>query len=154
MLVEPAVDLENCKFERVSEMRLPLINRFYSSCNYLVKCGRLDLVYSLSSDGKILASARLMPQKSTHFLLRNLCVVPHMRNRGIASYLIRAILIALASENKNCYCYALPHLQQFYLNLGFTHLTPEEVPPEIAEMHFRNCARKRGWILMGYVKAV
>lgn len=151
MLVESTlIDLQNCIFERISELRLPLINRFYSSCNYLVKCGRLDWVYSLSIGGKVIAAARLMPQESTHFLLRNLCVAPEMRNQGVASHLIRAILATLVSENKNCYCYALPHLQHFYLSLGFKHLTPEQVPQEIAEMHFRNCARKRGWILMGY----
>lgn len=150
----PAINLQGFTFERVSELRLPLVNRFYSSCNYLVKCGRLDWVYSLSSGGEIIAAARLMPQPSSHFLLRNLCVAPDMRNRGIASYLIRSILTELVSVNKNCYCYALPHLQHFYLTLDFKYLTPDQVPPEIAEMHFRNCARKRGWILMGYVSGV
>ena len=149
-----AINLECCTFERISELRLPLVNRFYSSCNYLVKCGRLDWVYSLSIGGKIIAAARLMPQPSTHFLLRNLCVAPDMRNQGVASHLIRAILTTLVSVNKNCYCYALPHLQDFYLALGFKHLTSEQVPHEIAEMHYRNCARKRGWILMGYVDGV
>lgn len=151
MLVESAVNLESCKVERVSEIRLPLVNHFYSSCNYLVKCGRLDWVYSLSAGGKIFAAARLMPQPSADFLLRNLCVAPDMRNRGVASYLVRSILTELVSANKNCYCYALPHLQHFYLAIGFKHLAPEQVPPEIAEMHYRNCARRRGWILMGYV---
>lgn len=148
------IDLETCTFECISELRLPLVNRFYSSCHYLVRCGRLDSVYSLSLDGKIIAAARLMPQPSTHFLLRNLCVAPDMRNQGVASHLLRAILAVLVSANKNCYCYALPHLQDFYRSLGFKHLTPEQVPPEIAEMHFRNCARKRGWILMGYVEFI
>lgn len=151
MHVESApIDLEQATFDRVSELRLPLVNRFYAQCNYLVKCGRLDWVYSLSLGGNIIAAARLLPQPSSHFLLRNLCVAPELRNQGIARYLIRALLSELVSANKNCYCYALPHLQAFYLSLGFKHLTPEQVPPEIAEMHFRNCARKRGWILMGY----
>ena len=151
MLAKPlAINLGECTFERISELRLPLVNRFYSSCNYLVKCGRLDWVYSLGHSGKIIAAARLMPQESTHFLLRNLCVAPDVRNQGIASHLISTILGELVSANKHCYCYALPHLQHFYCSLGFKHLTPEQVPPEIAEMHFRNCARKRGWILMGY----
>lgn len=149
LLEDVAIDLEACSVELVSELRLPLVNRFYSDCNYSVKCGRLDRVYSLSVAGKIIAAARLIPQQSGCYLLRNLCVEPKLRNQGVASYLLRATLSRL---NKiNCYCYALPHLQNFYLALSFQYLNLEQVPAEIAEMHVRNCARKRGWILMGFV---
>jgi GNAT superfamily N-acetyltransferase len=144
-----SVNLEKCTFERVSELRLPLINRFYSSCNYQVKCGRLERVYSLSFGGKVIAAARLIQQPAGHYLLRNLCVEPELRNQGIASYLLRATLADLGEVS--CYCYALPYLQSFYLTLHFKHLTSEQVPADIAEIHLRNCARKRGWILMGYI---
>lgn len=143
------VDLESCIFEFVSELRLPLVNRFYSGCNYRVKCGRFERVYSLSAGGKIIAAARLIPQRSGHYLLRNLCVEPGLRNQGIASYLLRATLASLVEAN--CYCYALPHLQKFYLSLQFKHFTPDQVPYDISEMYMRHCLRKRGWILMGYI---
>ena len=154
MLAEPAViELQNTYFERVEELRLPLVNRFYSDCNYQVKCGRLDYVYSLSFCGKIIAAARLLPQASGHLLLRNLCVAPEKRNQKLATHLLEKIIIELSSAQNpvNCYCFALPHLQNFYLALGFKNLNPEQVPPEIAEAHYRNCARKRGWILMGFI---
>ena len=151
MLLAPIVDLENCTFELISELRLPLVNRFYASCNYRVKCGRFERVYSLSFSGKIIAAARLILQRSGHYLLRNLCVEPGLRNQGIASYLLRAVLASLG--NLNCYCYALPHLQNFYLSLQFKHLAPHQVPDDISEMHMRHCSRKRGWILMGYINS-
>lgn len=139
-------------FKCVDELRLPLINRFYASCNYNVKCGRHDRVFSLSQQSKIIAAARLMPHQQGYFLLRNLCVAPEARNQGVATYLLTKILAELVPANSvvSCYCYALPHLQNFYLALGFAHLTIEQVPQDIAETHLRNCARKRGWILMGY----
>ena len=148
----PASMLNDSVFKCVDELRLPLINRFYASCNYNVKCGRQDRVFSLSQQGKIIAAARLMPHPQGHFLLRNLCVAPEVRNQGVATHLLRTILVELVSINSviNCYCFALPHLQNFYRALGFKHLTIEQVPQEIAEIHLRNCARKRGWILMGY----
>jgi len=151
MLFAPLVDLETCAFDLISELRLPLVNRFYSSCNYRVKCGRFERVYSLSADGKIIAAARLIPQRSGHYLLRNLCVEPGLRNQGVASYLLRATLANLGSAN--CYCYALPHLQHFYLSLKFTHFTPEQVPYDISEMYIRHRSRNRGWILMGYINS-
>lgn len=144
------VDLETCTFERISELRLPLVNHFYSECNYHIKCGRFEQVYSLSLGGNIIAAARMIPQCSGHFLLRNLCVNPELRRQGIADYLLRAILSCL--NGAHCYCYALPHLQNFYLSLGFQHFPPEQVPSDIAEMYIRHQTRKRGWILMGYVR--
>ena len=147
-LGEP-LDLENCKFERVDDLRLPLVNRFYSSCDYRVKCGRFEHTFSLSMDGHIIAAARLIPQKSGCFLLRNLCVAPLQRNRGVASYLVRATLAAL--DSSACYCYALPHLQNFYTSLSFQLLTPTQVPEDIGAMYIRHRERKRGWLLMGFV---
>jgi len=149
----PIFDVENFTVVRVNELRLPLVNRFYSSCNYNVKCGRLDQVYSLSYGGEIIAAARLVSQKSGHLLLRNLFVAPAMRNQGVATQLVGKLLNALAFAEipANCYCYALPQLKNFYVSLGFKHLLPEHVPEDIAEIHFRNCARKRGWILMGFI---
>jgi N-acetylglutamate synthase-like GNAT family acetyltransferase len=151
MLFSPVVALENCTFELINELRLPLVNRFYSSCDYRVKCGRSERVYSLTFGGKIIAAARLIPQLSGHYLLRNLCVEPGFRNQGVASYLLRATLANLGGAN--CYCYALPHLQNFYLSLGFTHFTSDQVPYDVSEMYIRHCSRKRGWILMGYVNS-
>ncbi len=145
--------LSDSVFKCVDELHLPLVNRFYTSCNYNVKCGRQDRVFSLSQQGKIIAAARLMPHPQGHFLLRNLCVAPEARNQGVATYLLTQILAELiptTSSTVSCYCYALPHLQNFYVALGFKHLTIEQVPQDIAEAHLRNGARKRGWILMGY----
>jgi|GEM_PF-547316 len=139
-------------FECVDGLRLPLVNRFYAGCNYKVKCGRQDHVFSLSRQGEIIAAARLIPNSNGYFLLRNLCVAPEVRNQGLATHLIAKILIELGSLNSLvcCYCYALPHLQSFYRALGFKLLTTDQVPHDIAEIHLRNCERKRGWILMGY----
>ncbi len=144
------VDLEIFSIELVSELRLPLVNRFYSSCNYRVKCGRFERVYSLTMGGKIVAAARLIPQRSGHFLLRNLCVEPELRHKGIASYLLRHLMPILGGD---CYCYALPHLQRFYLTLGFQHFSSEQVPADIADMYIRHRERKRGWILMGHLNS-
>ena len=149
LAASPQIILTDTQFSIVHELRLPLVNRFYSSCNYRVKCGRFEKTYTLSYQGEIIAAARLIPQRSGHFLLRNLCVKPSLRHQGIASHLIRLLMPALAPAN--CYCYALPHLQNFYLALDFLHFTPQQVPDDIREMYIRHCERKRGWILMGFI---
>lgn len=145
------IDLAQSKLDLVDELRLPLVNRFYTHCNYRVKCGRFERVYSLLSQGNIIAAARLIPQRSGHFLLRNLCVDPALRNQGIGSHLVRTLMSRL--DAANCYCYALPHLQNFYLSLNFQHFAPEQVPQDIADMYIRHRERKRGWVLMGYTNS-
>ena len=144
-----ARELNNYTLALVDELRLPLVNRFYSECKYNVKCGRHDRVYSFTLDGKIIAAARLMLQPSNVYLLRNLCVSPEFRNQGVASCFVKNILDDLAPQP--CYCYALPHLKDFYLALDFTELTVEQVPQDIGETHLRNQLRKRGWLLMGFI---
>ena len=149
------VDVKKLNIELVDELRLPLVDRFYASLKYRVKCGRLEKVYGLNHGGEIIAAARFILQKSGHFLLRNLCVHPDMRNQGVATHLLTKSLtdLQLKFDSANCYCFALPHLKNFYLSLGFKLLSPEQVPDDIAEMHLRNCSRHRDWILMGFVIA-
>ena len=137
----------NFDVRRIEELRLPLANRFYADCNYHVKCGRLDRVYTCELKGKIIAAARLLDSAPNCLLLRNVCVLPEHRNQGIATYLLKSIFASISPNN--CYCFALPHLKDFYLALGFSELEVLQVPQEIAELHIRNQSRKRGWLLMG-----
>lgn len=144
--------IEECNVELVSELRLPLVERFYKECKYQVKCGRRDRVYTLCYENKIIAAARLisLPQQknSDYLLLRNLCVSPFARQQGVAKHLVKCIVTRL--HPINCYCFALPHLQNFYLSLNFRCFHSQEVPEEIGVMYERDKARGRGWILMGY----
>lgn len=145
-----ALDLTNCTFALVDELRLPLVNSFYAECKYKVKCGRQDRVYSFTYNGKIIAAARLLLQKSGVYLLRNLCVLPECRKQGVASCFLKNVLNDLSPQH--CYCYALSHLKDFYLSLGFSVLTIDQVPQDIGETHARNQSRNRDWILMGYIQ--
>ena len=121
-MLQESVDLKNLSVECVDELRLPLVDHFYSSCRYRVKCGRQEKVYSVSFGGQIIAAARFLLQKSGHFLLRNLCVAPGMRKQGVGSFLLVTALneLRLFAGSSNCYCFALPHLREFYISLGFT----------------------------------
>src|SRR5437868_3640988 len=123
-----AIPLEACCFEAMAAAKFPLVDRFYSSCKYKVKCGRLDRVYCLSHEGQIIAAARLISHGSGELLLRNLCVAPELRRKGIAGYFMQLVLAATAPLE--CYCFALPHLRGFYLSLKFKLLTPDQVPTD------------------------
>jgi N-acetylglutamate synthase-like GNAT family acetyltransferase len=147
--ITPLITVGTCVFEAMEPARFPLVDRFYSGCKYKVKCGRQDRVYCLSHEGHLVAAARLISHSSGELLLRNLCVAPELRRRGLAAHFMRCLLAAIAPLE--CYCFALPHLRDFYLALGFKLLTPDQVPTETAVLARRYSERKRDWLLMGCV---
>lgn len=140
--------VESLHFQLIEPVRLALVDRFYRSQGYKVKCGTSERVYTFS-DGKgdFIAAARLVPQSSGHYWLRNLLVASDWRGRGIATRLMRNLLPDLVPYG--CYCFALPHLTGFYTALGFEQ-NPAHCPDDIAHTYQMYRARGRDWVLMGY----
>ena len=136
--------------------RYALVDRFYRSQGYKLKTAVTETLFSAYIPGQkgggeaaeIVAAARLVPQASGHFWLRNVLVAKGWRGQGLATALLGYALAQLAP--KGCYCFALPHLDGFYTSLGFS-LNPDHCPPEIAQKYQQYRARGRDWLLMGYL---
>jgi GNAT superfamily N-acetyltransferase len=140
---------ERCRFQRVEAARFPLVDRFYRAQGYKVRCGSAEQVYALVDEANgIIAAARLVPQSSGHYWLRNLLVAPEWRGQGLATSLVHQFLPEL--NPLGCYCFALPHLVGFYAALNFT-LAPSHCPEDIARTYHTYRARGRDWVLMGYI---
>ncbi len=135
-------------FQRVDAERFPLVDRFYRAQGYKVKCAAKERVYAIvHKDDGFIAAARLVPQSSGHYWLRNLLVASDYRGQGLATGLMRYLLPDLAPQG--CYCFALQHLGDFYSALGFT-LNPDHCPKDILATYNIYRARGRDWLLMGY----
>lgn len=134
--------------------RYPLVDRFYRAQGYKVKTAATESVYVIydtagAGDSMgIIAAARLVPQSSGHFWLRNLLVAKDRRGQGLASALLQYLLPLI--HPKGCYCFALPHLEQFYDRLGY-QLDPHHCPVDIQQKYQQYRARGRDWLLMGYL---
>ncbi len=129
-------------------VRLALADRFYRTHGYKVKCAPHERVFVLSSpEGEWVAAARFVPQSSGHYWLRNLLVAPAYRGQGLATRLLNQVKPLIAP--RGCYCFALPHLTDFYARLTFER-DPQHCPIDIAAIHSRYRARGRDWVLMGY----
>lgn len=143
--------IPNCYFELQPPERFALVDRFYRSQGYKVKCGASERVYAIANEGAgVVAAARLVPQCSGHYWLRNLLVASDWRGQGIATGLMQKLLPDLTPLG--CYCFALPHLTDFYAALGFIQ-NPPHCPEDI--LHTYNTYRSRGrdWVLMGYIQS-
>lgn len=139
-------------FWREPTDRYALVDRFYRSQGYKVKAASTEALFTLHHIGQagvaeIIAAARLVPQSSGHYWLRNLLVAKDWRAKGLASSLMQQLLPLLAPQG--CYCFALPHLHEFYTRLGFD-LEPEHCPDDIRQKHKQYRNRGRDWLLMGY----
>ena len=135
-------------FEIQPAERFALVDRFYRAQGYKVKCASQERVYTQGIEGEgLVAAARLVPQASGHYWLRNLLVKETWRGQGVAKTLMRQLLFDIAP--KGCYCFALPHLKSFYEDLGFI-LDPADCPADIAVRFHIYRTRGRDWLLMGY----
>lgn len=135
-------------FEIQPPERFALVDRFYRSQGYKVKCAANERVYTQTAEGEgVVAAARLVPQQSCHYWLRNLLVKDTWRGMGLAKGLMSSLLPDIAPQG--CYCFALPHLKAFYENLGFIH-EPTDCPEDIVAKFQTYRARGRDWLLMGY----
>lgn len=140
------------RVELVAPARFACIDRFYREQGHKVKCAPNETVFSLSiwlnspALDTVVAAARLVPQLSGDFWLRNLLVAKDCRGQGMARRLMVELLAQIPPNG--CYCYALPHLKAFYLSLGF-ELQPVHCPPDIKQKYEQYRARGRDWLLMG-----
>jgi GNAT superfamily N-acetyltransferase len=141
---------ESCVLQSIEPVRFALVERFYRAQGYKVKFGVNERIYAIENqrDGFI-AAVRLVPQSSGHYWLRNLLVAAEWRGRGIATGLMRQLLPDLTPQG--CYCFALPHLTDFYADLGFTR-NPSHCPDDILRTYNTYRARGRDWVLMGYIQ--
>lgn len=138
-------------FQPVEPVRFALVDRFYRAQGYKVKCGVNERVYAIADkDERFIAAARLVPQNSGHYWLRNLLVASAWRGQGIATGLMQKLLPDLAP--RGCYCFALPHLTGFYTALGFAQ-TPSHCPEDILRTYNTYRTRGRDWVLMGYIQS-
>lgn len=152
MSVDPTIlsIIDEPRFQPVDPERFALVDRFYRSQGYKVKCGANERVYAIANEAEgFIAAARLVPQSSGHYWLRNLLVASNWRGQGVATRLMQKLLPDLAP--RGCYCFALPHLKVFYGALGFA-VDPVHCPGDILRTYNTYRARGRDWVLMGYIQ--
>lgn len=142
--------IPRCHFEIQSPERFALVDRFYRAQGYKVKCAEAERVYVIANeDGGFIAAVRLVPQRSGHYWLRNLLVANDWRGQGIATRLMQELLLDVVP--RGCYCFALPHLTDFYAALGFIQ-NPPHCPEDILCTYNTYRARGRDWVLMGCIQ--
>ena len=138
-------------YQPLEAIRLPLVNKFYQLVKARGKASGGDIVWvaralqTAAETGTIVAAGRLTPVKSQYWLLCGVYVGVNYRCQGIASQLISH----LVNEQHGCYTFAYNHLKELYQQVGFSELSVEQLPAELA-MRFKAYQKQgRNIIAMG-----
>lgn len=145
------------KFQVVelTEIQLPLVNRFYKDSGDSAKAGRGDRVFVVrhyqtpnSTVSKIVAAVRLQEKSGGWWFLRSMCVAPELRAQGVGSVLLEGLQDFFSKHS--CFCYPFDHLERFYALAGFELTAAEAISqePEFMTEPFQRYRRQGRTIIL------
>ena len=115
------------QFIELEKVKYPLVNQFYKRVYKKGIAGKNETVFIIKNEHHIICSAKL---KSIHesVLLTGVACDEKFQHQGYASLLVKLLL---EKQQQPIFCFPYPHLEGFYLQLGFCHITVDEAPDSI-----------------------
>jgi len=131
------------KVERLEQIAIPLVNKFYQAHNVRGRANKQDEVWVVKSQS-IVAACRIQNRAGALFL-STLFVAEAYRGQGIAKQII---LEVLSQHNQPIFTFAYTHLEAFYRAVQFTCVNA--LPDELACMFSAYRQQGRNIIAMKY----
>ncbi|WP_413700651.1 GNAT family N-acetyltransferase [Psychromonas sp. KJ10-10] len=135
--------VSDCDFNILEKIKYPLVNQFYKRVYKKGIADKSEAVFVLKNSQGIICSAKLK-QLDNQLLLTGVACDPEYQQQGHASKLVTTLL---NKQNQKIYCFPYPHLEQFYLRLGFTPLLPDDAP-SIIQQRFLHYQQHQKLLLM------
>lgn len=133
------MDVTSLQFEQLDKTQIPLVNRFYKLVYKKGIAKKSDQVFVLRNHQHDIVCAARIKQVDQAYLLTGVATKPDVREKGLASRLIKQLL---AQQTQPIYCFLYPHLQQFYQQLGFKLCFVDALPEILQQRYLRYCQRK------------
>ncbi len=135
------------RFEQLTELQIPLVNKFYKQARYSSKAGRGEVIFVLKGVAGIVAAVRLEPKQNACHFLRAMCVAPELRGQGVGTELLAQMQDFLKAHS--VYCFPFDHLTKFYGDAGFQLQSAEGLPSSIVDPFDRYQQQGRKICVMG-----
>lgn len=132
-------------FIKLEKIKYPLVNQFYKRVYKKGIAGKNEAVFIIKNAHQIICSAKLKSIEE-HLLLTGVACDPNFQHQGHASQLIKQLIM---QQEQPIYCFPYPHLQPFYLRLGFTKIQINQAP-EMIKQRFVRYQQHRTLFLMVY----
>lgn len=141
------MDPSSLQFINLAKADIKLVNHFYKQTYKKGMAKKNDQIFVLKGQ-EILCAARIKNVAGAQLLTGVTCA-EHVRQQGLASYLIKQVL---KQQTEILYCFPYPHLANFYQTLGFLLITPEQLPEELA-LAYTKYNQRKPLLIMAYQKA-
>lgn len=135
----------SCQFIELEKLKYPLVNQFYKRVYKKGIAGKNETVFILKKELQIICSAKLKSIEAV-LLLTGVACDNNYQHQGYASTLVKQLL---EIQQQYIFCFPYPHLEAFYLQLGFNHLAINEAPKAI-QQQFSSYQQHRNLLLMIY----
>ncbi|GLS90704.1 hypothetical protein GCM10007916_17710 [Psychromonas marina] len=123
----------NYHFIELEKLKYPLVNQFYKRVYKKGIAGKNEAVFILRNKQEIICSAKLKSIEGC-LLLTGVACDERYQHQGHASRLVKQVL---EKQQQAIFCFPYPHLQDFYLRLGFSLLAVEDAPQNIGQRFLR-----------------
>lgn len=166
-MVQSTVDQTHfIHLHELDSVKFPLAEAFYRSHKYKIGLGRQERIFiatqtampinlhaqAQTAGQSPVAAARLLAAGDQAYWLRNLLVEKNLRGNGLGRQLMTYLLTQINPQA--CYCFALPDVTGFYLQLGFVQ-PPLQACPEFVQQQYRKYkSRGRDWVLMVFKPSI
>ena len=133
------------QFIELEKVKYPLVNQFYKRVYKKGIAGKNEAVFIIKNEQQIICSAKLKSIEES-LLLTGVACDEDFQHQGYASRLVKQLL---GKQQQSIFCFPYPHLEAFYLRLGFMHISVEEAP-EAIQTRLLRYRQHRDLLLMVY----
>lgn len=140
--------MSKLRIELLEPIKLPLVTKLYKAHYPSGKAKKNETTIVGYLDTQIVAVVRLRTI-DPYRLLTGMLVTPDQRGLGFANELMQFCQRHELKEKD--YCFAYPHLEQFYLSQGFKKLHSKQLPAPLEQLFNRYTDCGKALIPMQYI---
>ncbi|WP_396588946.1 GNAT family N-acetyltransferase [Bermanella sp. R86510] len=133
------------QYQQWQEPNFRAVNKFYRSQKHKGSASGNDIVYVAYNEDELVGAVRLVPYDN-YYWLRGLYIASVLRNQGIGH-----TLMMHASEHTRwpIYCFPYKHLINFYRQVDYVQLAPEQLPNALQQLYQRHQQKSDNIAAMG-----
>ncbi|OLQ89960.1 GNAT family N-acetyltransferase [Vibrio ponticus] len=139
--------MRQLRIETLDPIKLPLVARLYKAHYPSGKAKSNELTIAGYLEHQLACVVRFRPIEQYH-LLTGMLVVPELRELGLGHQLLNHCQTEVC--NTNTYCFAYPHLENFYQQHGFATISADTLPNSLNQLFTRYTGSGKALIPMHY----
>ncbi|EGU39789.1 GNAT family N-acetyltransferase [Vibrio scophthalmi] len=139
--------MHDLRIEMLDPIKLPLVSRLYKAHYPSGKAKKNEATIVGYQNNQLVCVVRFRPIEQ-YQLLTGMLVIPEQRAHGFGHQLLNYCQQTVC--NSRTFCFAYPHLEEFYQQHGFITLREEQLPNGLSQLFTRYISSGKALIPMHY----